>query len=80
MRSEIKIESPEEKEIVKALATREDAEAKRISRFLKMPDLTRSPESPLYELMERIKATDDFNGMAGPQSGGSGIYHRLGIV
>jgi len=60
MRSEIKIESPEEKEIVKALATREDAEAKRISRFLKMPDLTRSPESPLYELMERIKAIEDF--------------------
>src|SRR3989338_5333617 len=60
MRSEIKIESPEEKEIVKALANKEDAESKRMMRFLKMPDLSRTPESPLYELMERIKATDDF--------------------
>ncbi|MDP3762522.1 MAG: hypothetical protein Q8Q97_00425, partial [bacterium] len=56
----IKIESPEEKEILKALANKEDTESKRIKRFLKMPDLTRTPESPLYELVERIKAIEDF--------------------
>ena len=60
MRSEIKIESAEEKEIIKALAARQDPESKRIKRFLDMPDLTRSPESPLYELVERIKAIEDF--------------------
>ncbi|MDP3784971.1 MAG: hypothetical protein Q8R12_02755 [bacterium] len=57
---QIKIESAEEKEILKALAKKEDPESKRLERFLKMPDLTRSPESPLHELARRIINLEDF--------------------
>ena len=57
---QIKIESPEEKEIRKALSARKDSESKRIERFLKMPDLTRSAASPLHELIEHIVNLEDF--------------------
>jgi phenylalanyl-tRNA synthetase alpha chain len=57
---QIKVESKEEQEILKTLTKRQDAEGKRIIRFLEMPDLTRSADSPLYELIERILAIEDF--------------------
>lgn len=56
----IKIESLEEKELLKTLEKRRDADAKRMERFLKMPDLTRTPESPLFELAQRIVRLEDF--------------------
>ncbi len=62
MRSEIKIESAEEKEILKALANKEDAESKRMVRFLKMPDLSRTPESPLHEIVQRVLTWPNFKG------------------
>ena len=62
MRSEIKIESAEEKEILKALANKEDAESKRMMRFLKMPDLSRTPESPLHEIVQRVLTWPNFKG------------------
>ena len=62
MRSEIKIESAEEKEILKALANKEDAESKRMMRFLKMPDLSRTPESPLHEIVRRVLTWPNFKG------------------
>ena len=34
------------------LATRTDAEAERIKRYLAMPDLSRTPGSPLYEIVQ----------------------------
>lgn len=60
MRNKIKIESKEEKEILKTLASKTDAESKRMMRFLSMPDLSRSPESPISELAERIINLPDF--------------------
>ncbi|MEK7162381.1 MAG: hypothetical protein AAB730_00805, partial [Patescibacteria group bacterium] len=56
----IKVESEEEKDILKALAKKKDPESKRIERFLKMPDLSRSPDSPLHELAQRIINIEDF--------------------
>jgi len=56
----IKIDSPEEKELRRTLAGRKDPEARRIERFLNMPDLTRTPASPLHELIGRIAAIEDF--------------------
>ena len=57
---QIKIDSPEEKELIKNLEARTDAEAGRMERFLKMPDLSRTPGSPIHELAQRIVTLPDF--------------------
>ena len=51
----IEIDSPEEKELIEQLKKRTDPEAKRLIRFLNMPDLSRTPDSPLAAIIERIK-------------------------
>ena len=51
----IKIDSKEEEKLIKALQDKDDTASERLKRFLAMPDLSRTPESPLYELVERIK-------------------------
>ncbi|MEK7090494.1 MAG: hypothetical protein AAB930_02820 [Patescibacteria group bacterium] len=56
----IKIESPEETRLKELLAKRDDPEAKRLLRFLDMPDLSRASGSPLYELVERILRINRF--------------------
>jgi phenylalanyl-tRNA synthetase alpha chain len=58
----IKIESPEEARLKAALEMRKDPEAERIKRYLAMPDLSRTPGSPLYEITERVKAAPAFQG------------------
>lgn len=57
---QIKIDSPEEKALRGALETRHDSEAERIKKYLSMPDLSRTPGSPLYEITERVKAANSF--------------------
>jgi len=47
------VENFEEK-IIEALQKRHDPEAERLKRFLAMPDLTRTPSSPLADLVKRI--------------------------
>src|SRR3989344_3636862 len=56
----IKADSTEEKNIIGALAERTDAEGKRLRRLLEMPDLSRSPSSPISELVGRILNLEDF--------------------
>ena len=51
---QIEINSPEEKELIEQLKKRSDPEAKRLLRFLNMPDLSRTPGSPIAELVQRI--------------------------
>ena len=51
----IEISSKEEQEVRKSLQTRDDPEAKRMLRFLNMPDLSRTPGSPLAAIIERVK-------------------------
>ena len=53
MHKEIIIDAPEEKAAHIELEKRQDAEALRMKRFLAMPDLSRTPGSPLYEIVEK---------------------------
>lgn len=59
-RTEIVIEDIEEKRIREELEKRNDPEALRLRRFLAMPDLSRSEESPIRELAERILAIAEY--------------------
>ncbi len=62
MSTKITINSEEEKELLKSLAERNDAEAERIKRYLAMPDLSRTKGSPIHEVVQRIIALPDFQG------------------
>lgn len=50
----------DEKELLKKLDARTDAEAIRMKRYLSMPDLTKVSTSPLYEMVHKILAEPDF--------------------
>lgn len=56
------IKSPDEERLLQALNERTDFEAKRIKRYLEMPDLSRTPGSPIYEIVQRILASPEFKG------------------
>ena len=58
----IKIESPEEIEVINKLSKRHDAEAGRIKRFLAMPDLSRTSGSPLKEIVDRTSEVKSLEG------------------
>ena len=58
----IEIDSLEEQEIRKSLEKRDDPEAKRLLRFLNMPDLSRTKESPLAAIIERVKQVPSLKG------------------
>ena len=51
----IVIPRDEENELLEKLKERTDPEAARIRRYLEMPDLSRTPGSPLFEMVERVK-------------------------
>lgn len=57
---EIKINRDEELTLRATLAHRTDTEARRIERYLGMADLSRTPDSPISELIKRIVALPDF--------------------
>ncbi len=57
----IKIDSEDEGQLKTELETRHDSEAERIKHYLKMPDLSRTPGSPLYEITQRVKAAPAFS-------------------
>src|SRR5258706_7992487 len=57
---EIRIDTKEEGEVLKGLEARTDAEAARMKRYLGMPDLSRTPDSPIAELASKITAISDF--------------------
>ncbi|MEK7555328.1 MAG: hypothetical protein AAB516_00700 [Patescibacteria group bacterium] len=57
----IEIKSQEEEKLKKTLKKRNDAEAKRMLRFLDFPDLSRDKSSPLFELVRRIKDIKHFS-------------------
>ncbi len=54
----IEIESSEETRIKKVLEEKNDPEAKRLLRFLNMPDLSRTAASPLKELVGKVSQTE----------------------
>ncbi len=59
---DIKIPRAEEEALRTELSGRTDAEAARMRRYLAMPDLSRTPGSPLYEIVQRVKAAPAFAG------------------
>ncbi|MBI4087386.1 MAG: hypothetical protein HY434_00960 [Candidatus Liptonbacteria bacterium] len=59
---EIEIDSSEEARLRAELGKRTDAEARRMLRFLDMPDLSRTEGSPIHEIAQRVMASPDFQG------------------
>lgn len=59
---EIVIKSDKERELIEALEERSDADAERMKRFLKMPDLSRTEGSPIKELLNRTLQTESLKG------------------
>ncbi len=57
---DLKFESKEESQLRSELEQRHDPESARMRRFLSMPDLSRTVGSPLYEMVQRILAIEDF--------------------
>lgn len=60
MRDTYNISYPEGEKLLKDLEAKTDMESMRIKRYLAMPDLSRTPGSPINEMVERIKAIPDF--------------------
>ena len=56
----IKIKSEEEENLKRQLESRHDVESERMKRYLAMPDLSRAPDSPIHEMVERILDIPDF--------------------
>ncbi len=54
---EYRIDTKAEEEIRASIEPRSDTDALRMKRVLAMPDLSRTPGHPLYELVERARAT-----------------------
>jgi phenylalanyl-tRNA synthetase alpha subunit len=59
---EIVIDTPEEKKALAELNKRTDAEAARMRRFMAMPDLSRTPSSPLYEIVQQALGAKSLEG------------------
>lgn len=59
---DIKIKSEEEAKLRQELELRHDPESERIKRYLKMPDLSRTPGSPLKEIVDRAMQTKSLEG------------------
>src|SRR3989338_8083301 len=57
---DIKISRTEEEKLRQEVEQRSDFEAGRIKRYLAMPDLSRTPGSPIHELVKRILAIPNF--------------------
>ena len=51
---------PEEKKLREELEPKNDPHSLRVKRYLAMPDLSRTPGSPIAEIVNRILAQDDF--------------------
>lgn len=60
-RNEIIIQSNDEQRLKEVLDARNDAEATRMKRFLKMADLSRTETSPLHEIANRIINHPDYS-------------------
>jgi len=57
---EINIPKEEENKLRQELETRHDPEAERMKRYLAMPDLTRVPDNPIHEIIQRILDMPDY--------------------
>jgi phenylalanyl-tRNA synthetase alpha chain len=60
MRQNFKVSLDDQEELIKKLASRNDTEAERIKHYLEMPDLSRTPGSPINEIVEKVLSSEDF--------------------
>ena len=60
---DIKIDSSEEEKLRKQLESNNDADSKRMQRFLAMPDLSRQKGSPIAELVNKSLKTKSLSGL-----------------
>lgn len=60
-RSHYTVPLDEEKRIINELWARQDPESQRLLRYLGLPDLTQTPDSPIYEIVELVKKLPPFN-------------------
>ena len=60
---EIRINTDAQERLLKELDSRTDAEALRMKRYLAMPDLSRTPGSPLHEIFARVKSVPSLAGL-----------------
>ncbi len=68
--AEYKVSLENQERVLKTVEPRTDAEAMRIKRYLAMPDLSRTPGSPLCEIVERarnVPALKDFDNVIIPE-------------
>ncbi|MDP2677089.1 MAG: hypothetical protein Q8O83_05430 [bacterium] len=61
-RSQIVVQSEDEKARRRGLFSKQDTGSERLKRYLSMPDLSRTAESPIHALVERIVAISRFSG------------------
>lgn len=54
------IKLPTEADLLAKLEARTDTEALRMKRYMSMPDLSRTPSSPIHEIVQRILSEPDF--------------------
>lgn len=67
---EINIDKTQEKEILQKLEARDDAQAVRMKRYLAMPDLSRTPGSPLFDIVAKARGAEilqDFDNIVIPE-------------
>ena len=60
---DIRIDRSDEMRLRKEMEGRSDIEATRIKRYLSMPDLSRTPGSPLNDIVERVKQVPSLAGL-----------------
>lgn len=60
---QIKIHTQEEQDLRAGLKIRQDAEAIRMNRYLSMSDLSRTPGSPLHEIVKRVQNVPALSGL-----------------
>jgi phenylalanyl-tRNA synthetase alpha chain len=60
---EYTISTAEQEEILKKFEPRTDIEATRIRKYLSMPDLSRTPGSPIHEIVQRVLNVKSLDGL-----------------
>ncbi len=60
---EYTIPTSEQEEVLKKFESRNDIEATRIRKYLSMPDLTRTPGSPVHEIVDRVLNVKSLDGL-----------------
>ena len=67
---EIRIDTKQQQDLISKLISKSDAESLRIKRYLEMPDLSRTEDSPLFEIVKntrKVEILKDFDNINIPE-------------